>query len=319
MNITMRKRSYLLLTSFMMGLLAAILLSACGNLMSVTPTPLPTNSATLIPSPHATATSVPLTSIPTSTAIPSTAPLPTRTPTPTVVPDTGWELLQPGLERRVINLFDLFDDKVRHIEQIYLLRLEPAQFRFDVAYDAQGKSLEGWQTEREALIVVNGGFFRLEEEEFIANGLMVLNGKPIGASFGDFAGMLAITESGPEIRWLAHTPYNPEEPLLGALQSFPMLVKPGGVLGFAAEHEDGKQARRTVIGQDEHGRVLFLVASFGYFTLHQLSLYLTESDLELDVAVNLDGGPSSGLRLAQPLEEVPAFSFLPIVITVSAH
>jgi hypothetical protein len=72
-----------------------------------------------------------------------------------------------------------------------------------------------------------------------------------------------------------------------------------------------------VIGQDRAGRLLFLVADRGYFSLHQLSLYLTHSDLELDIALNLDGGPSSGLLLAEPAEGIPAFSVLPVVITVN--
>lgn len=209
------------------------------------------------------------------------------------------------------------------MESLYLLRLEPAQYRFDVAYDPEGKSLQAWEAESGALIVLNGGFFRVEnktgDEMFVPNGLTVLNGEPMGVTYRDFGGMLAITERGPEVRGLVHTPYDPDEPLLAGLQSFPLLVKPGGDIGFPQQHEDGKKARRTVIAQDRNGRVLFLVASLGHFTLHQLSVYLTQSDLELDVALNLDGGPSSGLRIAEPDEEVPAFSLLPIVITVYAR
>jgi hypothetical protein len=95
-----------------------------------------------------------------------------------------------------------------------------------------------------------------------------------------------------------------------------VLVKPGGVLGFPVEHEDNLKARRTVIAQDRNGRILFLVAPRGSFTLHQLSVYLTESDLDLNIAVNLDGGPSTGIWLAQPREIIPSQTLLPIVILV---
>lgn len=208
------------------------------------------------------------------------------------------------------------NDQGKRIEYIYLLRLEPDQYRFDVEFDPEGKRLEEWQTEGGALLVVNGGFFSVENEKFIPNGLTVLDGEPVGVTYSGFGGMLAITERGPEVRGLVHTPYNPDEELLAALQSFPLLVKPGGEIGFPEQHEDGKKARRTVIAQDRNGRLLFMVTSLGHFTLHQLSVYLTESDLQLDVALNLDGGPSTGLRVAEPAEEVPAFSLLPIVITV---
>ena len=128
--------------------------------------------------------------------------------------------------------------------------------------------------------------------------------------------MFAVTRDGPELRWLAQEPYDPSEPLLSALQSFPMLVKPGGVLGFPEQDEDHQAARRSVIAEDRNGRVLFIVASTGNFTLHRLSAYLVASDLDLHIAINLDGGPSSGVLLASPLEIVPALAPLPIVITV---
>ena len=59
-----------------------------------------------------------------------------------------------------------------------------------------------------------------------------------------------------------------------------------------------------------------MVAPQGNLTLHQLSAYLTTSDLQLHMALNLDGGPSSGILLAEPAEKIAAISPLPIVITV---
>ena len=241
------------------------------------------------------------------------SPPPTLTPTP-LIPDTGWTPLRLGLERRIINLLD---EEGKLLENIYLLRLDPSLYRFDVAYHpTEPRSLADWQAQTGALIVLNGGYYREEENRLIPNGLTVIDGRPIGQSFGDFAGMFAVTEAGPELRWLRQQPYNPAETLRAALQSFPLLIKPGGVLGFSAESEDGKQARRTALAQDTDGRILLLVTSRGYFTLHTLSRYLTESDLTLDIALNLDGGTSSGLLLADPAEAIPALLPLPIVIVV---
>jgi hypothetical protein len=93
-----------------------------------------------------------------------------------------------------------------------------------------------------------------------------------------------------------------------------MLVKPGGVLGYP--DEDGRPARRTVIGMDGNGRFLIILTRRSSFTLHQLSAWLTASDLGLDVALNLDGGTSSGLILAQPRQELLPFVLLPAVITI---
>jgi hypothetical protein len=267
---------------------------------------------TLTPSP--TATQAFVQRQPTSTGFVGSTLVPKPSPT---TADTGWQVLREGLERRVINLFD--GNNVQ-VESLYVLRLEPVFYTFDVAYDPKtALSLREWQPRTGALLVANGGYYSKTDDGYLANGLIVVDGQALGNSYGAFAGMLAISMNGPELRWLQQQPYSPEEPLLAALQSFPLLVKPGGRLGFPARYEDHIAARRTVIGQDNVGRILFLVAPKGYFTLHQLSIYLVDIDLDLDIALNLDGGPSSGILLAEPFEEIQALSYLPLVITVHSR
>jgi hypothetical protein len=231
-------------------------------------------------------------------------------------PDTGWTLLRAGLERRFLKIYN---DQNQHIESFYMWRLDQNYFRLDVAYRENPQPLESWQRETDALLVVNGGFYRIENEKYFPNGLTVVNGQAFGSSYESFGGMLVITETGAELRSLAEMPYTPGEPLLAGLQSFPLLVKPGGQLGFPNEYEDHVAARRTVIAQDREGRILFIVAPRGYFTLHQLSVYLTESDLNLNIAINLDGGPSTGILVAEPWEVVGSQTSLPLVILAYAR
>ena len=213
----------------------------------------------------------------------------------------------------------LFNAQNQHIESLYIYRLDQNQFRLDVAYHETPQSLEDWQKETNALVVLNGGFFRVENERYFPNGLTIINGQVLGSSYDSFGGMLAISDSRAELRWLAQKPYVFDEPLWAGLQSFPVLVKPGGELGFPAQFEDNLAARRTVIAQDRDGRMLFIVAPRGHFTLHQLSLYLTESDLNLEIALNLDGGPSTGILVGEPRESIPSQALLPIVILVYAR
>ena len=250
--------------------------------------------------------------ISTQTAAPESIPttdLPTIAPTPTINPDTGWQIIQPGLERRHIYVLDT-ENQPR--DRLTILRLDPAQFDVRVAYrPGEAQSLEAWQAETEALITVNGGFFT---EEYYATGLTIIDGEQFGTSYDDFAGMLAVGESGTEVRWLRERPFSPNEPLNYALQSFPVLVKPGGILGFP--DEDGIPARRTVVAQDSNGNLLFLIAPSGFMTLHQMSQWLVDSDLDLHIALNLDGGPSTGLLLAGSDLAIPAFGPLPAVIVV---
>ncbi len=97
-----------------------------------------------------------------------------------------------------------------------------------------------------------------------------------------------------EVRWLVARPYDPAEWLVEAVQGFPMLVRPDGSI-FPSDADDGRTARRTAVAQDENGRILFLVAQDGFFSLHALARWLAGSDLSLLAALNLDGGQSSGL------------------------
>jgi hypothetical protein len=240
--------------------------------------------------------------------------VPTPVPSSTVpTPDTGWSLLRPGLERRVIRIDN---DQNQHSESLYIWRLDQNYFRLDVAYNERPKSLDAWQKETQAAIVLNGGYFSVEKEKYLPDGLTIVNGKATGHSFEGFGGMLAIKPSGAELRWLVEKPYNPYEALHAALQSFPILVQPDGRLGFPAEKDNHARARRTVIAQDKEGRILFIVAPEGYFTLHQLSVYLTGSDLNLKIALNLDGGGSTGILVANPREMISPGTLLPFVILV---
>jgi len=242
--------------------------------------------------------------------------MPSVLPVSNTVPDMGWSMVQPGLERRVIQIYN---HQNQLVESVHIWRLDQKYFRLDVAFDKTPKSLETWQRETDALMVVNGGYYSVENERYFPDGLTILSGEASGRSFNGFGGMLAINPSQAELRWLVQQPYNSNERLQAALQSFPILVQPGGKLGFGAERENHVSARRTVIGQDQDGRILFILAPQGYFTLHQLSVYLTESDLNLDIAINLDGGGSTGIFVANPREIIPSNRSLPFVILVYAR
>jgi uncharacterized protein YigE (DUF2233 family) len=243
------------------------------------------------------------------------SPVPTATRTVEAAPavESGWSRVQPGLEKRVK---DVYNAQNQHVESLHIWRLDQRYFRLDVAYDDRPQSLDAWQTQTNAAIVLNGGYYSIDGERYFPDGLTIVDGQASGRSFGASGGMLAIDGERSELRWLAQEPYNSSEPLQAALQSFPMLVEPGGVLGYGSERESHAQARRTVIAQDKAGRLLFMVAPRGYFTLHQLSRYLTDSDLNLDLAINLDGGGSTGILVANPRELIAPTRPIPFVILV---
>jgi hypothetical protein len=226
-------------------------------------------------------------------------------------PDTGWQLLEPGVELRRI---DFVVDAGRPTERFWIVRLDTAQVRFRVRYDrASPRTVSAWGTEFEPLLVVNGGFFAPEEEGNETIGLLVADGQRWGTPLADYAGMFAVTAAGDvSVRWLRQRPYDAGEQLTEAVQSFPVLVKPGGVMGFPAEAGDGMPARRTVVAQDRDGNILLIVARRGHLSLHELAVFLASSDLAIDIALNLDGGGSTGMWLAGGDARVDIDSFTPI-------
>jgi len=73
-----------------------------------------------------------------------------------IVPDTGWNPIRQGLERRVINLPATEGEAT---QSLYLLRIEPIYYSFDVGYQpGDAQSLLKWSEDTGALIVVNGGY-----------------------------------------------------------------------------------------------------------------------------------------------------------------
>ncbi|NJO06681.1 MAG: phosphodiester glycosidase family protein [Chloroflexaceae bacterium] len=139
--------------------------------------------------------------------------------------------------------------------------------------------------------------------------MVIQDGVPSGSSYEGQGGMFAIDVAGVlSLRHLADQPYRPDEPLLEALQGWPMLVKPGSVLAYI-NPADSERARRSVIALDQAGRVLLIIAPTSDFTLQGLAQWLLMSDLAISSALNLDGGSSSGFCLNTPAyrERIDAF------------
>lgn len=233
--------------------------------------------------------------------------------------DTGWRILENGAELREVEVptgTDLGNERLR------IVRLDPSYFDVRVHYDpVHPRMVSAWATESDALVVVNGSYFTEESDQgYETIGLLISDGHRWGTPLEDFAGMLAIGPDGDvSVRWLRHTRYDPAEPLDQALQSFPVLVRPGGIMGFPADADEGVPSRRTVVGQDSRGNLLLITGPRGTLSLHQLAVFLTEASLDIDVAVNLDGGRSTGMWLTggSGLPNIDSVTPVPSVIAVT--
>ncbi|MEO7912841.1 MAG: phosphodiester glycosidase family protein [Roseiflexaceae bacterium] len=237
---------------------------------------------------------------------------PTALPSVVGAPDSGWHAGRPGVELRHM-LADIAPDRAAVL--LVVVRLDPRQIRLRVAYTPdQPRGLRSWFTEQQPLAAINGSFFTPENQ---STALLISDGSVSGESYAGFGGMLAVApDSGISLRALRDQPYDPAESFEQALQSFPMLVFPGGEP--AAIEDDGRRARRSVIALDRAGRLLLLVSPTSDFTLRGLADWLSQSDLDIERALNLDGGSSTGLYLSDGAlqEAIDSFGPLPIVLLV---
>lgn len=224
--------------------------------------------------------------------------------------DTGWQQAGSGLEFRLLRI-NIGDRR----GELAVLRLDPTAYRIRVAYDtARPGRVSEWAAAVKPVAVINGGYFDASNR---ATALVIFDGIARGATYEGFGGMVVVNSDGEfELRSLRQQPYDPAEPLQQAMQSSPMLIQPGGVLSDLDVDED--RSRRSVIARDRGGRILLIVSDWPTFTLRELATTLKESDLEIDAALNLDGGRSTGLYLRTDQKQflMDSFDSVPLVLVV---
>jgi hypothetical protein len=143
----------------------------------------------------------------------------------------------------------------------------------------------------------NGGYFHVMGD-FSPTGLQICDGQRIGVlGEGEHVGSLIVKPDGPRLCW-------PEEVLDdGSIQQLvqcsPWLVKAGKT--FPSSPEEPRH-RRTFIATDERGR--WCIGCTSGIELSGLAALVADNrvipELTVRRALNLDGGPSSGLWWRSP-------------------
>ncbi len=144
------------------------------------------------------------------------------------------------------------------------------------------------------VVAINGGYF---EPGLQPLGLVRLGGvdRHPSSDATVLSGVVALDSAG-RLSLLARG-----EPLTGvdaAFQAGPFVIDPGGAVGVS---DRPATARRSLLAVDDHGRLLVLAT--GPLTLHQVATLLHDHPAvfgleRVERALNLDGGPSTGLALA---------------------
>lgn len=224
--------------------------------------------------------------------------MPTQPATPSV-PAGDWRQLAAGIE-------------LRHLDTpgvpAQVLRVDPTKVRFVVGYNPTApRALSVWAAQYGAVAAINGGFFDARGEPVA---LLISDQQAIGQSYVDQGGMFAIDDQGVPHLWsLADQPYD-GTPFAQAIQGWPLLVRPGNKAAYTSD--DIQRARRSAIALDRAGRVLLIVAPGATFSLAEWSQFLASADLDIEIAVNLDGGSSTGLIAQSEHGGVRIDSFVPL-------
>ncbi len=247
-------------------LAAGWLISGCIQLSAPTLTP-------ILPTPYR---------VPATTPIP---PSPVMEPTTIPTPASLWQSLAPGLETRT------YTPNGNSFAQIVALRITPALYTFRVHYQPdEPLYINGWKTRLpEAVAFVNANFFNAD---FTVNGLLVADGQVQGIPYSGYGGMFQVQNGVARVRSTLVEPYGGEW-LEQATQAFPMLVL-NGTQAYTNPRSD-RASRRTIVAEDNVGRIILMATPRIGPTLLELSAYLPTTDMNLVSAVNLDGGGSTML------------------------
>jgi uncharacterized protein YigE (DUF2233 family) len=225
-----------------------------------------------------------------------------------------WNNVAPGVEVR----YEDWKNPGGDDDTVTIVRFDLHKVKLSVGYQPEQPLLMSeWMQQEHAIAMMNGGYF---DQQFNATALVVSNGKVFGHSYRGFGGMLSVDAHGTvSLRSLRQQPYHPNyERLEQATQSSPVLMLGGKRTQFSA---DASQTRRSVVAMDKQGQLLFIASPGQVFSLDQLADQLAASDLSIDVALNLDGGASTGLYVngGSEHEAIDSLAKLPLVIIVKAR
>ncbi len=225
----------------------------------------------------------------------------------TLTPPSAWQRLADGLEWRIL----LPNDDA--LAQLIVVRADPARTRFRVLYaPGRARRLAEWRAEAGgASVIINANFFDAAQR---AVGAVVSDGVWSGSAYHNRGGSF-ILQAG-EARVVANRgqPLSRDSGIEQLAQGFPLLVAAGRAA--YSDTSRSQRTRRTIIAQDRNGRILLLVAPLLGLSLADLSAYLASSDLEIETAVNLDGGGSTLFALPAAGYALPSFDAVPTILAL---
>jgi len=193
----------------------------------------------------------------------------------------------PGLGYRLIELAD-------YGLKIHVWSFEKSRFRLRVAEQTAktGTRVADFLSKKDVL-AINGGFFERDKEKVLApSGLVIVAGREAAPQHDRAgSGIVYANDDGVFIGYRKDLANNSR--MQYAVQVGPVLVDPGGKVGVANKQHD-RQNRSAVCVRSDAFAVVAVEGGLSLFQLASLlAAPIADGGIGCDVALNLDGGPST--------------------------
>ncbi|MFA5129876.1 MAG: phosphodiester glycosidase family protein [Patescibacteria group bacterium] len=169
-------------------------------------------------------------------------------------------------------------------------RFDPKKYDFHFAQTDQPKLVSAWMQENStASFIINGVYF---QEDHSPAGMLRIDNTNVGSRSFDAkkSGLIIFGSDGNRI--MDTSVNNVKDPKASnEAQSYPFLIKNGSP---AIQDDSGLVARRSFIGIDIDGKIIFGAYVGGEISLSSLSQLLATLPVTWTNAINLDGGASTG-------------------------
>jgi hypothetical protein len=204
---------------------------------------------------------------------------------PVVAGSFSWQATQRGFE--VAELPVLADD--REVERFFLARVDPRQFTFKVFNASAGnRDLGDWMQTIPSGLVINGSYFGEDgtPDTPILSESRLLGPQQYSATHGAFVAKRGYAD----IRDLAHMDWQAVfAGMENAMVSYPLLL--AADRSTRVPQASKWLANRSFVAKDKSGLIVLGTTQDAFFSLDRLANFLRDAPLDLDVVLNLDGGP----------------------------
>lgn len=189
------------------------------------------------------------------------------------------------------------------VVEFLVIGIDEEEFEWGMANNpAEPKTVLAWRRNLDASLVVNGSYFNEDMQPTgyyriagATSSRITWPGRDEQKNKSGYTGLVRIIDGDLNLEYLPAGRQRESAPDVAAFLSFPTLVYDGEAL---IEEDSKKYAHRTLLAQDARGEPYIILTESGIPSLYETAKWLEAQPEEFTIAINLDGGNSTGLSYA---------------------